>query len=294
MQHFKWPPPRRKIELAILVPSSILRTYHHLREKTFVAGLIARAAAIFRINKVVVYKDPESRNNDFKVLVSVLRYLREPPYLRKHTIPITKELRYAGILPPLATPNHPKREEVIEPGSIREGVLIEKGGRLRAFIGLSELCEVEKCKRTSGKVLVKIVSIKPLKCVCIDESEVPNYMCYELQTHNTLSGALRAMLRSDYYIIMSTKKGEVISEVLGKLKQKLRERRGLAIVFGSPNYDPDEIVALEGQNLSDILTDFIELNSAPLQGVRTIRSYEAVFITLTIISNALYALLGGS
>ena len=90
--------------------------------------------------------------------------------------------------------------------------------------------------------------------------------------------------------ILSTKKGNSISEIENKLVDNLRNRQGLAIVFGSPRYDPDEILEIEGSNLNSLLKDmFLELNSAPMQGVRTIRTYEAVFITLTLINSVLYS-----
>jgi len=286
-KHFRWPPPKRHRNLSIAIPSSIISIQHHLREKTFVAGIIARAAAIFRTDIVALYKDPNSKEEDLKILKSVLRYMKEPPYLRKQIIPLTKELRYAGILPPLATPNHPLISDELTIGSIREALIITKNDKLYANIGLDELCKLT-CNKRGGKTYVVVTKLEPLICKCIDETSIPNYMCYKIETYNSLTQVINKYKSRKWHIIISTKKGEVMPKIKDELIKRIKKSPGIIIIFGSPKYDPDEILALEGSKPEEVLGDCLKLNSAPLQGVRSIRTYEALFITLSLINSTLY------
>src|SRR5512137_930484 len=100
-------------EKAILIPSSLTMETQDRRLNTQKVGLIARAAAVFRMNRIVVYKDPE--HDDSRFISMVLRYMETPQYLRKMLIPRREELRHVGTLPPLRTAHHPvnsKEEEL--------------------------------------------------------------------------------------------------------------------------------------------------------------------------------------
>ena len=60
MTLFLWPPPKRKIQLKVVIPASILSVEHTLYEKTLITGFLARALAIFRVSEIAVFKDYES------------------------------------------------------------------------------------------------------------------------------------------------------------------------------------------------------------------------------------------
>ena len=100
---------KRKQKLAIAIPISIISDIPHIREKTLKIGLIGRAAAIFRVNEIIVFPDISNsiQKRDRNLIVSLLSYMETPQYLRKHLFKIKPELRFAGILPPLRTPHHP-------------------------------------------------------------------------------------------------------------------------------------------------------------------------------------------
>ena len=91
-------------ELAIAIPSNILEDCQSLSEKTHKLGIIARAASIFKVTKIHVYKNQGSHDKDLILLL--LRYLVTPQYLRKNLFPIKQELKLAGTLPPLRIPSH--------------------------------------------------------------------------------------------------------------------------------------------------------------------------------------------
>lgn len=44
-------------KISIAIPASVVSDTPHLREKTSKIGLIGRAAAIFRIDEIIVYPD---------------------------------------------------------------------------------------------------------------------------------------------------------------------------------------------------------------------------------------------
>ena len=91
-------------ELAIAIPSNILEDCQSLSDKTNKIGVIARAASIFKVSKIHVYKNKGISDTDLILLL--LRYLVTPQYLRKNIFPIKKELKLAGTLPPLRIPSH--------------------------------------------------------------------------------------------------------------------------------------------------------------------------------------------
>ena len=91
-------------KLAIAIPASVISDTPHLREKTSKIGLIGRAAAIFRVDEIIVYPDnsrkgKQRREADLTALL--LAYLETPQYLRKRLFKLDPQLQFAGILPPL-------------------------------------------------------------------------------------------------------------------------------------------------------------------------------------------------
>src|SRR5512135_710366 len=115
-------------ERAILIPSSLTMESRDLRVNTLKVGLIARAAAIFRMNRIVIYRDPE--HNDSRFISMVLGYMDTPQYLRRMLIPRREELRHVGILPPLRTPHHPvnSKTSALKIGEYRVGAVVESVG----------------------------------------------------------------------------------------------------------------------------------------------------------------------
>ena len=115
-------------ERAILIPSSLTMESRDRRESTLKVGQIARAAAVFRMNRIVIYRDPEF--NDSRFITMVLRYMDTPQYLRRMLIPRREELRHVGMLPPLRTPHHPinSKSESLKIGEFRVGAVVESVG----------------------------------------------------------------------------------------------------------------------------------------------------------------------
>ncbi|XP_022762033.1 putative methyltransferase C9orf114 homolog isoform X2 [Durio zibethinus] len=125
--------------VSIAIAGSIIDNAQSLELATRLAGQIARAATIFRIDEVVVF-DNKSRpgnsgafttqNNKSNenergaaFLVRILQYLETPQYLRKALFPKHNTLRFVGMLPPLDAPHHLRKHEW---APYREGVTLKE------------------------------------------------------------------------------------------------------------------------------------------------------------------------
>jgi predicted SPOUT superfamily RNA methylase MTH1 len=95
-----------KKKTSIAIPASVVSDTPHLREKTSKIGLIGRAAAIFKVNEIIIYPDNPrtSQTAEMDLIATLLAYMETPQYLRKRLFKIKPDLQFAGILPPLRTP----------------------------------------------------------------------------------------------------------------------------------------------------------------------------------------------
>jgi len=59
------------------------------------AGQIARAATVFRIDEVVVFDSTPALESGARFLVRILEYLETPDYLRRRLFPMHKNLKFA-------------------------------------------------------------------------------------------------------------------------------------------------------------------------------------------------------
>ena len=115
-------------ERSILIPSSYTMETADMRQRTLKVGLIARAAAVFRIDRIVIYRD--SDYDDTRFISLILRYMETPQYLRKALFPRMRELSHVGQLPPLRTAHHPvnSKSSTLKIGEFRVGVVAESVG----------------------------------------------------------------------------------------------------------------------------------------------------------------------
>ncbi|XP_065314403.1 putative methyltransferase C9orf114 isoform X2 [Gordionus sp. m RMFG-2023] len=125
--------------ISIAFPGSILDNAQSQILKTYLIGQIARAATIFKINEIIIFNEipklyESSSTNDIKYEKSslefahVLQYLECPQYLRKTLFPHHASLQYVGLLNPLDSPHHLRREEDENVCLYREGVIINTKG----------------------------------------------------------------------------------------------------------------------------------------------------------------------
>lgn len=266
---------RRINPITVFFPSSILSDVPGLPEKTFKVGQIARAASIFRVDKLVIYPDGSKWKQDARLIHSLLSYAETPQYLRKILFPISPQLRFAGLIPPLRTPHHPLGSSDVD---YREGFVLESGARGSIIdIGLREpvRCRVPMPKgsrvtmRRDGNVWVPV-----------PRDSVPLYWGYTVHVDER---PLREILaeRPSGALIATSRLGRPVSQMAGRISRAFAERRGISLIFGSPREGLHEILGREGASLDDLVD--MTINIAPCQGTATIRTEEAIMITLALI-----------
>jgi len=259
-----------------------------LREKTLRIGLIGRALAIFRVDEIIIYPDIPAQNQkrDSALIEAILSYMETPQYLRRRLFKIRPELRYVGILPPLRTPHHPteNREKNLRIGEYREGVVISSYERgIHVDIGVKRPIFVPNLRvKTNSRVTVKIREKgKELIGELMDPDEIDVYWGYKVRVSDSSLGRLMKKQRYDL-IIATSRRGDPIMKVADKLLDSWRDSRRVLIAFGSPTQGLQEIVRQEGIRLERV-AHFI-VNTVPNQGVKTVRTEEALYATLAILN----------
>lgn len=264
-------------ERAILIPSSLTMESRDLRVNTLKVGLIARAAAVFRVDRIVIYKDKEF--DDSRFISMILRYMDTPQYLRKMLIPRREELRHVGMLPPLRTAHHPTNSETsaLKIGEYRVGAVVESvgsDGGAWVEIGVDRPIPLRNDRKYAAgqRLNIRIFSRNPLAAEPVDRKEIPQYWGYETEVVESLEDYLGSL---DAFVVLTSKKGKVVTPMLlGELGQK----RDLVIAFGSPVKGVDAF-------LSKAAVDrYCMINTIPHQGTETVRVEEAVFASLALLN----------
>jgi hypothetical protein len=283
-----FPPARRPQEVSIAIPASFVSDTPHLREKTLRIGLVGRAAAIFRVDEIIVYPDMPNvdQTRDADLLALILTYMETPQYLRKRLFKLMRELRYAGVLPPLRTPHHPvaNKLEKLSVGEYREGVVVSSSPR-GSFVDVG----VERPVFVLGKklplnrrVTVRIVQLqKQFLATLTTREETRTYWGYKVTVSKTTLG--QTIKKQDFNLVVATsRKGKPISQVLDRLKEKWKTSSRILVVFGAPTQGLYEILTHENLKLEDV-ADFV-INTIPNQGAETVRTEEALYATLALLN----------
>lgn len=291
------PPVKGRSNLTLLIPSSLTSETRDGRIKTYKVGQIARAAAVFRVDSIIIYRDPQF--DDSRFISLVLRYAETPQYLRKHLFPLQEELKHAGVLMPLRTPHHPTelRSSDLSEGEFRVGVVVS-GPRKKSEkkvgsdnsvwvdIGIDSPVRLDASPNevsTGERVNVRIFSRRPIQAKLVQMDEIPLYWGYRTTVENSLSGALKKLSVQDALILVATRQGQVLdTTTLPCICALMDQKAKTAVVFGSPRQSVESIIAGEGSQLSDFQCK--TLNTVPSQGTATVRAEEAVWATLSLLN----------
>lgn len=285
--------------VSVLVPSSLVREAEDKREATRKIGYVARAATVFRADRLGVFPDPDGERNWGAGFVStVLEYAATPPYLRKEVFGKRDELEYAGVLPPLRAPSLTGSESEGS-GSLRQGIVTEVGpeGRVRVNCGLQHpisLVVPPKMEVVEGKrVTVRISSRSPVRAKLVDEPQSGfTVMRTDLPTALDRDDAGVRIATSRHGVELTTGR---LTELVGRTQQD-----GMTVVFGSPGRGLPEILDLSAESIADSPGDEADaksnvesgapgrfdlwLNAIPNQGSQVVRTEEAMFATLACLN----------
>ncbi len=279
--------------VSVLVPSSLAREANDKREATRKLGYVARAATVFRVDRLTVYPDPGGENRYGDGFVdTVLRYAATPPHLRKEAWGTRDELEYVGVLPPLhvATQTGSGSEGS---GSLRQGIVTEVGadGRVRVNCGLQHPISLpvpDGMELVEGeRVSVRVSSREPVRAKLVDEPQ-PGYVVdtADLDT---------AVTRDDAgFTIASSRHGERLrphrlDELAAETTAGDSVARTYTVAFGAPERGLPEILGVSpgavGEDGHDETGRFdLWLNTIPNQGSEVVRTEEALFATLACLN----------
>jgi hypothetical protein len=279
--------------LSVLVPSSLVREAEDKREATRKLGYVARAAAVFRADRLVVFDDAEGeRKWGGGFVETVLRYTATPPYLRKEAFGTRDELEYAGILPPLRLSSWTGSDSSGS-GSLRQGIVTQVGseGRVRVNCGMQHPIslltppgmEVEAGER----VTIRVSSRRPVRAKLVDDP-LPGFVVTRADLGDELG-------RPDAgYRVATSRFGAELSA--SNLPAHLaRGRDELTVAFGAPGRGLIEILDVAPDAVSEHVpttsTDTDApggfdawLNTIPSQGSETVRTEEAMFASLACLT----------
>jgi len=274
--------------LCIAIPASVVSDTPHLREKTSKIGLIGRAAAIFKVDEIVIFPDvPNGSQKPEMALVStLLSYLETPQYLRKRLFKLNPDLQYAGILPPLRTPHHPLNRQMkeLKVGEFREAVTLSRTDRQTFVdIGVEQPALIRGKGLAVGKrVTVKVVKVgKLVEVELVNRDGAPSYWGYTVTVEKRPFASF--LKEGGFDLTVATSRyGLPFADVAGEIVERWRAANRVLVAFGAPSHGLGDLVRREGRQLSE-LVDFV-VNTVPMQGTETVRTEEALIASLAIFN----------
>jgi methyltransferase len=326
----------RSWTVSMALPGSILDNAQSPELRAALACQIARAAAIFCVDEIVVFREgPQLSSSEDSVddLALLLSYLDTPQFLRRHLFPRSEKLRLAGLLNPLNLPNHFKKDDTPR---WRDGVGVAAGrpnaGTAPAWqkdvhhaegaqparpqttryvdAGLLRLVEVDQPIEVGARATVDLAASgesysMPGKYLYgqVVHRSIPReldgiYWGYTVRVADSLLSALHSPEEVGYDLVIGTsERGTPVCAAVGAtlpIPFALPEFQHALIVFGgvqglehSARCDDRLLkakIGLEGSDGTPVadLFDFY-VNTCPFQGSRTIRTEEAIPISLATL-----------
>nr|XP_031533494.1 putative methyltransferase C9orf114 homolog isoform X2 [Vicugna pacos] len=253
----------RHYTLSVALPGSILDNAQSPELRTYLAGQIARACAIFCVDEIVVF---DEEGQDAK-------------YLRKAFFPKHQDLQFAGLLNPLDSPHHMRQDEESE---FREGVVVDRPTRpgQGSFVncGMKKEVKIDKNLEPGLRVTVRLdqkqlPESKTYRGKVVSSQDPRTkaglYWGYTVRLASCLSAVFaEAPFQDGYDLTIGTSErgSDVASAQLPNFRHALVVFGGLQGLEAGVDADPNLEVA-EPSVLFDLY-----VNTCPSQGSRTIRT----------------------
>jgi predicted SPOUT superfamily RNA methylase MTH1 len=279
--------------LSVAIPASLVSDTPHLREKTAKLGLIGRACSIFGVNEILLYADDArgDQQEELRFCAQILSFLETPQYLRKRMFRLSPALRYTGILSPLQTPPHDVPHSLRESkvGDIREGIVTaSKEDTLVVDVGLERAIRCHGRAQVGSRQTIRITRVeRELAGEIADPSNIGKYWGFSVNIADAGVGKLAMSDRFDL-TIGTSRYGRPVEFLWTRLTESVKATRSILVVFGSPKKGLQEILKQEGKTSREAFDYFI--NTVPNQNVSTVRTEEAILISLGILNLAFIAL----
>jgi predicted SPOUT superfamily RNA methylase MTH1 len=265
------------LKISVAIPKSSLSDESTKMDKTRKISVLARACAIFKVDTIYVYQEG-SNEEDGNLIITVLKYLETPQFLRKRLFPKMNELKFAGVLHPLRIPSHvtPANPKKINADDVRDGIVVSVKGKRFVDVGINHLIPYFGKENAGKRITVQF------------KTGFPEFSIKEIDRSNTLQyWGYSVKERANLFSLMSEWKGNtIITSRKGKTATKEQVSKYLKsdiptlLVFGSPEKGVHEIL---GGKMKNIQNSRI-LNFFPNQATETVRLEEALLGTLSIIN----------
>lgn len=264
------------LRISVALPGSSLSDESTKMDKTRKISVLARACAIFGIETIYVYREGDSKE-DANLLVTVLRYLETPQFLRKRLFPRMNELKFAGVLHPLQIPSHnvPPNPKKITAGDARDGLVVSLKGRRFVDVGIRQLIPYHGSAQVGKRILLKFKKGHPdFELTEIARTDVREYWGYAVRERASLP-ALLSEWNGNAVLTSRKAKPAKREHVAAYAKSGLP----LLVAFGSPDKGLHEILGNHMKKIQNTRT----LNFFPGQATQTVRLEEALLGTLSVI-----------
>ena len=265
------------MKLSVAIPDSALSDESLKIDKTRKISVLARACAIFKIDTIYVYQEGSNRQ-DGNLLVTILRYLETPQFLRKQLFPKMNDLKFAGVLQPLRIPSHvtPANPKKIRRGDSREGIVVMAKGKKFVDIGINQLIPLFGKTPAGKRTTIQFKEGFPNFSVKeVNKDEIDSYWGYNVKERANLFSLLKEWKDN---IIITSRKGKTATRE--QISKYVNSQKPTLIVFGSPEKGIHEILGSKMRNVQNAKS----LNFFPHQATETVRLEEALLGTLAIIN----------
>src|SRR5579875_482579 len=254
----------------IIIPSNIFSDIPSLREKTVRVANLVRTLILFRVRQVVIFKYKE-RDDEF---LKLMDFFRTPSYLRRYAFKKEKVFRFVGNAPPI-------RAFYEEDKKYRYGIVLKNDGKLCLInSGLKDLIVLSGVNVAEGQLMKLVNDANGWRLATKEED---HHFGFNTFYTDDLIGFLFKMKTEKKLIIATSRYGKTFrTEDLMNLKRDSRIEKGICLLFGSPKEGLFEIFKSMNRELSDYVDHVF--NMFPNQGVKTIRTDEAIMGTLSIIN----------
>jgi len=149
--------------------------------------------------------------------------------------------------------------------------------------GLKETVECEGNYRIGDRITLQLTEQggKGLRGKFVEPSETGVYWGYRV-TCSKLK--LASVLKNEPFNLRigTSRYGTPVEELQSEISNSMNSAESILIAFGSPKKGLQEILRHEGKNPTDLFHFFV--NTVPGQQVATVRTEEALFITLGMLN----------
>ncbi|KAE8285262.1 putative methyltransferase C9orf114-like protein [Larimichthys crocea] len=299
----------RAYTVSVALPGSVLDNAQSTELRTYLAGQIARACVVFCVDEIVVFdeqgEDVKSVEGEFKgvgkkghaciQLARILQYLECPQYLRKWFFPKHQDLQYAGLLNPLDSPHHMRMDDESE---YREGIVLDRptkqGQGSLVNCGMRKDVRIDKQLQSGLRVTVQLNKTqnqenKLYKGVVVPphvpRTEGGLYWGYTVRLASCLSAVFSESPYEEGYDVTvgTSERGSNVDQTT------LSPFKHLLVVFGGLQ-GLEAVDADQNLDVTDPSALFdLYLNTCPGQGSRTIRTEEAILVSMAALRQKITA-----